>query len=408
MTETSTRPPAVADESKAIDWAVAERVAIWSASRSSVLPSYRIGPMQADFDDLTSEAELLVTEATGWLSPAGPARARVASRSDWALANIASVRRLLAPTLRQVDERRSRRSKDPENRSDLGELDEVARKPGNFARLFDSKQLSQKIGGVAGGISGFQLGLLLGWMSTRVLGQYDLLITDDEDDAQDVVYYVGPNVFAMESRFGFPSRQFRLWLAIHEVTHRCQFTAVPWLRDHFVTLVDEGLSPIAADPSRMYSIIQRVVDELMAGRNPFSESGMIAMVTTPEQLSALHRIQALMSLLEGHGDVVMNRAGASSIPGAQRFSRVLQQRRQQVKGPAKLIQQVLGMEAKLRQYAEGEKFVETVMELAGEDLFARVWEGPQWLPSLDEIRNPEAWIARAETDETSAATPTSR
>ncbi|MCL5444674.1 MAG: zinc-dependent metalloprotease [Actinobacteria bacterium] len=399
MTDTSTQPSAVTSESKAIDWAVAARVASWSASRSSVLPSYRVAPMQADFDDLTSEAEFLVTQVTGWLSPAGPARAKVASRSDWALANVASAKRLLGPTLSQVEMRRSKRfagSEDPPHPV----VDDGSHHSSAFTRILDSKRLSNKMTGVAGSISGFQLGLLLGWMSTRVLGQYDLLITDENQDEQDVVYYVGPNVFAIESRFGFPSRQFRLWLAIHEVTHRCQFTAVPWLRDHFVTLVNEGLSPIAADPGRMSSIVQKIVEDLVAGRNPFSESGLVGIVTSPEQLSALHRVQALMSLLEGHGDVVMNRAGASSIPGAKRFSQVLHQRRTQVKGSAKLIQQLLGMEAKLRQYAEGEKFVETVERIAGEELFARVWEGPVWLPSLEEIRNPEAWIARARANAT--------
>ena len=105
------------------------------------------------------------------------------------------------------------------------------------------------LAGLGRSAGGAQIGLVLAWMSTRVLGQYDLLLTDELVDDQDLVYYVGPNVVALESRYGFPPRQFRLWLALHEVTHRCQFTAVPWLRDHFVSLVDQGLEPMVADPA---------------------------------------------------------------------------------------------------------------------------------------------------------------
>ena len=82
------------------------------------------------------------------------------------------------------------------------------------------------------------MGAVLGWMSTRVLGQYDLLVLEDEDpDDQDIVYYVGPNIASLERRFEFPEREFRLWVALHEVTHRTQFTGVPWLRPHFLGLV---------------------------------------------------------------------------------------------------------------------------------------------------------------------------
>jgi coenzyme F420 biosynthesis associated uncharacterized protein len=231
-------------------------------------------------------------------------------------------------------------------------------------------------------------------MSTRVLGQYDLLVTDELAEEQDLVYYVGPNVVGLESRYGFPPAEFRLWLALHEVTHRAQFTAVPWLRDHFVSLVDQGLEPFGADPHRLTEALRRAAEEVRSGRSPLRDGGVMGLVATPEQLDALHRIQALMSLLEGHGDVTMDRAGAAAVPGAERFSRVLRERREQVRGPAKLLQQVLGLEAKLRQYAEGEAFVNAVERAGGADLFNRVWRGPEWLPSLAEIRDPGQWVTR--------------
>ncbi len=228
-----------------------------------------------------------------------------------------------------------------------------------------------------------------------VLGQYDLLLTDGVDEEnQDVVYYVGPNVAGIEARHGFEPSEFRLWLALHEVTHRAQFMAVPWLRSYFLSLVEDGLEPLGSDPRKMLDAVRRAAQEIRAGRSPLGDSGVIGLVATDEQLAALQRIQALMSLLEGHGDVTMDRAGADAIPGAAHFSAVLQQRREQAKGAARLLQQILGLEAKLRQYAEGEKFVRSVEEAGGRRLFDRVWQGPEWLPSLTEIRDPSAWVRR--------------
>jgi len=354
-----------------VDWGVAQRVAEWSLARSSVPASYRPEALADDFAELTAEAEGLVAEATGLRAPS-PARARVTDRAGWVRANVASIQRLLGPTLVKFEAQRS-----------------AAGGPAAFAR-----SLPRPLAGAGRAVSGAQLGLVLAWMSTRVLGQYDLLLTEDFADEQDLVYYVGPNIVALETRYGFPTRQFRLWLALHEVTHRCQFTAVPWLRDHFVSLVDQGLEPAATDPRRLAEAVRRAADEVLAGRSPLNDAGVLGLVASPEQLEALQRIQALMSLLEGHGDVTMDRAGAAAVPGAARFSEVLRERRKQVHGPAKLLQKILGLEAKLRQYAEGERFVNEVERVGGADLFNRVWRGPEWLPSLAEIRNPTQWVSR--------------
>jgi coenzyme F420 biosynthesis associated uncharacterized protein len=350
---------------------VAERVAGWLVRREAPPPSYRPAAMQAELDELTARAESLVAAATG-LHPPTPARARVIDRAGWVHANVESFQRLLGPSLEKFEARRSERS---------GSLPLALRLPPPLA-------------GAGRTVSGTQLGLVLSWMSTRVLGQYDLLLSDERAEEQDLVYYVGPNVVAMEERHGFPPGQFRLWLALHEVTHRCQFTAVPWLRDHFVSLVDQGLEPFLSDPRHVLEAIRRAAGEVRSGRSPFDDAGMLGLVAGPEQLDALRRVQALMSLLEGHGDVTMDRAGAAEVPGAERFSRVLRERRQQVRGPAKLLQKVLGLDAKMRQYAEGEGFVTAVERAGGRDLLDRVWRGPEWLPSLPEIRDPDRWVSR--------------
>src|SRR5205807_5302122 len=133
-------------------------------------------------------------------------------------------------------------------------------------------------------IAGAEVGTLLGWMSTRVLGQYDLLLVEDENaDDQDIVYYVGPNVISLEKRFSFPPREFRLWLALHEVTHRAQFTGIPWMRDHFLGLVEHTLEMVDPDPRRLLAALRRSAQGLREGRNPLDEGGLLTLLATPEQ-----------------------------------------------------------------------------------------------------------------------------
>jgi len=344
-----------------VSWDLAERVAVRVGGREPFAESYHYTSLQPDFDELTAEAEELVADATGLRSLAGPARARVTDRAGWVRANLASFRRLLRPLTDRFGER-------------------LAQSP---------------LAAVTRTVSGVELGTMLGWMSTRVLGQYDLLLVEDEHpDEQDIVYYVGPNVIALEKRFAFPPREFRLWLALHEVTHRAQFTGIPWMRGHFTSLVEASLSAVDPDPKRFLAALARAVEELRAGRNPLDDGGLVALLAGPEQRDVLYQVQGLMSLLEGHGDVTMDRAGASRIPNAGRFSRVLRERRASVKGLAAVVQKVVGLEAKLRQYEQGERFIAAVEAAGGPDLLAMAWRGPEWLPGLEEIRYPERWIER--------------
>ena len=354
----------------AVSWETAERVAGWVASRTRTPAPYRPDLLQAEFAELTAQAEELVAASTGMRSAAGPARARVTDRAGWVHANVASFQRLLGPHLDRLD---------------------PTRLSGSNAML---SRLAGPLASAGRTATGAQMGVVLGWLSTRVLGQYDLLITEEAAEEQDIVYFVGPNVVALERQHGFEPREFRLWLALHEVTHRCQFTAIPWMRDYFVSLVEEGIGSLEPDPARLAAALRRMTDQIRAGRNPLEDNGALGLVATPEQLEGLHRIQALMSLLEGHGDVTMDRAGAADIPSAAHFSAVLRQRRTQAHGLSKILQQLIGIEAKLRQYAEGERFITAVESVGGPALLNNAWRGPEWLPSLDEIRDPHLWIDR--------------
>lgn len=348
-----------------VDWRLAERVAVRAAGREPFAESYLAVSLHADFEDATAEAEELVARATGLRSLSGPARARVTDRAGWVQANVTSFQRLLHPITEKLGDKMG---------SSIGS-------------------------GITRKVAGAEVGMLLGWMSARVLGQYDLLVIDDPDAAghadQDVVYYVGPNVLALEKRHAFPPKEFRLWLALHEVTHRAQFTGVPWMRDHYLGLVHQTLDSVDPDPRRFTDALARVVEDLRAGRKPLEDGGIVTLLASPEQRAVMDKIGGLMSLLEGHGDVTMDRAGADRIPSAHRFARVLRERRAHAGPAARLVQRLIGLEAKMNQYAQGERFIEEVERIGGgPDALEPVWRGASWLPTLAEIRDPGEWLDR--------------
>ncbi len=348
-----------------ISWEIAERTAALVGGREPLSRSYHAGELRADFDELTAEAEELVKRETGLVPDAGPAQAVVIDRPGWSRANIGSFRALIAPLSDKLGQRRT----------------------------------IPAISAVSRTVAGVQLGTVLGWMSTRVLGQYDLLLGDEAAGeggsvTPDAVYYVGPNILSLERRYGFPPREFRLWIALHEVTHRVQFTAVPWMREHFTSLAREAIGSFDPDPRALFSAIGRLAEDIRSGVNPLAEAGLVGVMATPAQRELLSNLQGLMGLLEGHGDVTMDRAGAALLPSAERFSAVLGERRRSASGVAKILQQLLGIESKLRQYEDGERFIHEVETAGGKSLLARVWEGPQWLPDLEELRQPPRWIER--------------
>jgi len=340
-----------------VAWDVAERVAT-QALRALAAPGAGVqADLASDLADATARAERLVEAETGLVSNAGPAVARVTDRAGWVSANVGSFRQLLRPVGARL-----------------------ARRPATRRALNPAARTA----------AGVEIGLLLTWMSTRVLGQYDLLASE----AGGVVYYVAPNIAALEHRHGFPPDEFRLWIALHEVTHRTQFTAVDWLRPYFLGLVERGTELAVPDGRAILEALWRAAQEIRAGRNPLAEAGVAGLLASSEQLATLREAQALMTLLEGHSDVVMSRAGAAAVPSARRFHDVLAERRASASGLVRLLQQVAGIEAKLRQYREGEAFVEAVERAGGAELLALVWSGPEMLPTLDEIRDPSRWVAR--------------
>jgi coenzyme F420 biosynthesis associated uncharacterized protein len=250
------------------------------------------------------------------------------------------------------------------------------------------------VAGVGRTVAATELGVLLGFFAQRVLGQYDLLVPDEDDaPADDAVYYVGANILALEKRFAFRPHDFRLWIAIHEVTHRAQFTAVPWMRDYFLDLVSRALGSVETDPRRVVQALMRAVDELRKGRNPLDEGGVVGLLASPEQRGVLGQVQALMSVLEGHGNRVMNELGRAHVAGQARMARVLQSRRQ-THGLSGLVYKLIGLDTKMRQYEIGEAFVEAIEREAGPRALDPVWRSADNLPTLEELQTPSAWLAR--------------
>jgi coenzyme F420 biosynthesis associated uncharacterized protein len=351
-----------------VDWGAARRVGRLVAGRVPIAESYLGTSLVADFRDVTREAEEIVTDYTG-LRADGGARAEVLDRAGWVDVNVESMQRLLAPLVERIGKRLERRG---------------------------------VMGGVARAATAAEMGALLGFLSQRVLGQYDLLVPDpvgaaptDAAGSGDVVYFVGPNILTIEKRFAFRPRDFRLWIAIHEVTHRAQFSGVTWLRDYYLSLVERALTLVEPDPWVVVRALTNAADELRHGRNPFDQGGIIGLVATPEQRGVLAQVQALMSLLEGHGNVVMSELGRRHVVGEERMARVLAARRRRG-GATGHLHRVLGFEAKMRQYEVGEQFVRGVIREAGPTGLDAAWRGPEWLPTVEELAAPTAWLARAD------------
>ncbi|HLF99561.1 MAG TPA: zinc-dependent metalloprotease [Acidimicrobiia bacterium] len=354
-----------------IDWPFAERVAHRVAGHDLLSTSYHRTSLDRDFADATARAADLVAQFTGLQPRVDVALGQVVDRQEWVTLNLASFRRILRP----VTER-------------LG-----------------SRVGTGAVAGVGRRVAGAEAGVLLGWFGRRVLGQYDLLgapavgvPTDGRDadrstSSEGAVYYVGPNVLGLEKRFGFQPAAFRLWIALHEVTHLVQFTGVPWMRDYFLSLIDESLRLLDPDPKRFARAIGHVVEELRAGRNPLEGGGLVTLFADERQRELLARIQALMSVLEGHGNYVMDRLGADHVEGKDHMAKVLRERRV-AGGASRQVQKALGIELKLKQYATGEAFFDAVEREAGDGALAALWRSPDALPTLAEIHAPTAWLTR--------------
>ncbi|MEU1796388.1 MULTISPECIES: zinc-dependent metalloprotease [Streptomyces] len=299
----------------------------------------------------------------------------VVDRPGWIKANVAGFRELLKPLLAKMEDRRSGG-------------------PGGAV-----------LGAVGGKVTGVELGMLLSFLASRVLGQYETFAPATRElpasaNGGGRLLLVAPNIVHVERELDVDPHDFRLWVALHEETHRTQFTGVPWLRDHLQGEIQTFLDETDVDPMTFLERLREAAQSLSGGR-PEGEQGesgsrsLVDIVQTPAQREVLGRLTAVMSLLEGHADYVMDGVGPGVVGSVSEIRVKFQQRRAQGAGRLdQALRKLLGLDAKLRQYKDGEKFVRSVVDEVGMDGFNRVWTSPNTLPTKAEIARPADWVAR--------------
>ncbi|GAA5031244.1 zinc-dependent metalloprotease [Terrabacter aeriphilus] len=309
----------------------------------------------ADLRAAAAAAVAPVAETSALVAPDDAPAPLVVDRPGWIDANVDSFRALLDPV---VD------------------------------KLSTSKSTPSAAAAAIGGkVTGAEMGGLLAFLSSKVLGQYDLA-----PGGTPRLLLVAPNIVATERRLAVDPTDFRRWVAMHEETHRVQFTAVPWLRDHLVERTQSlavDLAPTSEDLGRRLEQLTRNLPDVLS-----SGEGLGQLFATPEQKTRIAELTAVMSLLEGHADVVMDDVGPRVIPTVDEIRRKFDQRRTGSVGVDRLLRKLLGLEAKMRQYRDGAAFVRAVTDAVGRDGFNAVWSSPENLPRAAEIVDPGAWVRR--------------
>ena len=347
-----------------LDWSMgshAARLADWDTAylvgRRVAGPGVRVEPadrarMREELSGAVARAEALVTDFSGLQLEGFRSRAWVMGRGDWIRANLSGLQRLLEPLAERLLKKRPDRP--------------------SFSRH----------------ALGAQAGALLGYVSRRVLGQFDVFLPPDDDG---LIYFVGPNVVEVERRYALTPADFRQWIAIHEVTHRVQFSSAPWLRGYLGGMVDEYLSTVSLDARELIDQLRRAAEDASHGGLDLRQ-GLLALLS-PEQRAVFEKTQGMMSLLEGHASFVMNEVAKDHVHDLERMRRALSHRRRAGKAEHAL-QKAIGFDQKVAQYDAGERFVRAVVDRVGQEGFNRVWAGSENLPSREEIGDPARWVER--------------
>jgi coenzyme F420 biosynthesis associated uncharacterized protein len=341
-----------------MDWDLAAR----SAKRlTPTAPSMTPGEAEAIVAELYAGATTAaghVAELTGLVEPPVTALTRVVDRDGWIDVNTAGMRNVMTPLVEKLS---------------------AANKPGRLTEAIGSR------------VTGVQAGAVLGFLSGKVLGQFEFF---DRPGGQ--LLLVAPNLVAVQRQLGVDGRDFRLWVCLHEVTHRVQFTAVPWLRQHMLDEVEALSATVDADPEVLRERLRSAVGEMSKlVRGEGDGAGLMSVLASPEQREVIDRVTAFMSLVEGHAEYVMNAVAPEVIPTQQFIERQFGARRRRGANPLdKLMRRLLGLDAKTRQYVDGSAFVRAVIDRIGLTDFNVIWTSAETLPRKGEITAPDAWVAR--------------
>ncbi|MBA3264977.1 MAG: zinc-dependent metalloprotease [Nocardioidaceae bacterium] len=313
-----------------------------------------------------ARSEAHVRGYTGLQAESATAPVLVVDRGAWVQANADGFKELLRPLMSKV-------------RSERGE-------PNGFTAAVGSK------------VTGVEAGGLLAFLSSKVLGQFDPFYTGLAEEGTGRhggrLLLVAPNVLQVEQELNVDPHDFRLWVCLHEETHRVQFTAVPWLRRYVLDEMSRLVESTEVDPNKLAEMFKGGIERLAKLVKGDSDVSLIDLLQTPEQKAVVERLTAVMSLLEGHADVVMDGVGPTVIPTVAEIRTKFTRRREGAGALDQLLRRLLGLDAKMRQYREGAAFVRGAVEKVGMEGFNAVWAGPENLPTRAEITDPGAWVTR--------------
>ena len=343
--------------SSMIDWDLAVRVGSRLAGDGPQVSRDQATDVVEELRTGAEKSTPLVRDFTGLVAQERTAPVLVVDRPGWIRANADGFSTLIGPIVTKLQERKGPPS-----------------------------ALTEAIGSR---VTGAELGLMLGFLGGKVLGQFDPF--HEAPDAAGRLLLVAPNIVQAERDLAVDEHDFRLWVCLHEETHRVQFTAVPWMRDHLRSLVAEIVGSMETDPGRLLSEGISRVGELVSGK---SEGSLIDLVSSPEQKLVIDKITGVMSLLEGHADVVMDGVGPGVIPTVADIRAKFTKRRHGVGTLDRLLRRLLGLDQKMAQYRDGAVFVRRTVEAVGMDGFNAVFAEPANLPGKDEIHDPAAWVRR--------------
>ena len=348
--------------SSMIDWDLAVTAA---ATMAGAGPSISRPDAEAVVAELRAGADSsgpLVREFTGLVAEERTAPVLVVDRTGWIQANVDGFASVMSPL---VDKLQSKRGA-----------------PSPMAEAIGSR------------LTGLELGALLGFMSSKVLGQFDPFYAPPGSNEAGRLLLVAPNIVHVEHELGVDPTDFRLWVCLHEETHRVQFTAVPWMRDHIRGEIADLVGSVEVDPAKLAAMIGEAVKRIGDVVRGEEEASLLELFSNAEQREAIDRLTGVMSLLEGHADVVMDGVGPEVIPSVDLIRSKFDVRRKGVGPLDRILRKLLGLDAKMAQYRNGAAFVRGVIAEVGMDGFNKVWVGPENLPSKAEIGDPSSWVRR--------------
>ncbi len=363
----------------AVDWATAVKVAIKAAPTGPSVGGLEAAVAVADLRQYAVDAELTVRRVTNLGHELPVLAGVVVDRPGWIRATAEGMAILTEP----ITDRLS---------AELAANAELAG-TADGAPKHRARRAPTLIN--PGAAAAAPIGTVLGYLSGKVLGQFDPFGSDPTDPhLQGKLLLVAPNIIMVERQLKVAPKDFRMWVCLHESTHRLQFSAVPWLRDHFRGLVAQFAEESELDPTVIADRI-KAVWKSRRDSTPERPVSWVEASQTPDQLAVFHRLLAMMTLLEGHADYVMDAVGPQVIPSVAEIRSRFTVRRKKGGGPIdRLIRSLLGMDLKLRQYVQGGAFVHAVVDQVGMDRFNAIWTSPETLPTRAEILDPAAWVAR--------------